>query len=116
MRGCFSYGVVCPHYFSSKKYPSSGRTEKGYNVSGATSAGEGIEKERSFQPDVIILDIRLPDRDGLEVLGELQKDYSEKKIIIITVLSTQLCKFLIDRQIRTYLPYSRGSPVHLHLQ
>ena len=32
------------------------------------------------------------------------------------VLSTQLCKFLIDRQIRTYLPYFRCPPVHLHLQ
>jgi|GEM_PF-6583498 len=32
------------------------------------------------------------------------------------VLSTQLCKFLVDGQIRTYLSYFRCPPVHLHLQ
>ena len=32
------------------------------------------------------------------------------------VLSTQLCKFPVEGQIRTYLPYFRCPPVHLHLQ
>jgi two-component system response regulator AtoC len=59
-------------------------SEKGYLVSCATSASEGLEMNSSFQPDVIILDVRLPDKDGLEILGELQKRHKEKNIIIIT--------------------------------
>ena len=59
-------------------------SEKGYIVSCATSASEGLEMNNSFQPDVIILDVRLPDKDGLEILGDLQKRHKEKNIIIIT--------------------------------
>lgn len=59
-------------------------SEKGYVVGCALTAKEGLEKNRSFEPDIIILDIRLPDMDGLDVLQELRKDYKEKSVIIIT--------------------------------
>ncbi|MCX5810174.1 MAG: sigma-54 dependent transcriptional regulator [Proteobacteria bacterium] len=59
-------------------------SEKGYVVGCALTANEGLEKNRSFEPDVIILDIRLPDMDGLEVLQELRKNYKGKSVIIIT--------------------------------
>jgi two-component system response regulator AtoC len=58
--------------------------EKGYMVSCATSASEGLEMNISFQPDVIILDVRLPDKNGLEIIEELQKKHKVKNIIIIT--------------------------------
>jgi len=59
-------------------------SEKGYLVSCATSASEGLEMNISFQPDVIILDVRLPDKNGLEIIEELQKKHKVKNIIIIT--------------------------------
>ncbi len=58
-------------------------TEKGYTVACAQSALEGLKLCRTFDPQVIILDIRLPDRDGLEVLQQLIRD-GRKHIIIIT--------------------------------
>ncbi len=58
-------------------------TEKGYTVACAQSALEGLKLCRAFDPQVIILDIRLPDRDGLEVLQQLIRD-GRKHIIIIT--------------------------------
>jgi len=58
--------------------------EKGYEVGCALSASEGLEKNKSFDPDVIILDIRLPDIDGLEVLQDLRRNHKEKSVIIIT--------------------------------
>jgi two-component system, NtrC family, response regulator AtoC len=58
--------------------------EKGYLVSCATSASDGLEMNISFQPDVIILDVRLPDKNGLEIIEELQKKHKVKNIIIIT--------------------------------
>jgi two-component system response regulator AtoC len=59
-------------------------TEKGYLVSCATSASEGLEMNSASHPDVIILDVRLPDKDGLEILEELQQKHKAKNIIIIT--------------------------------
>jgi two-component system, NtrC family, response regulator AtoC len=58
-------------------------SEKGYAVECATTAAEGFEKSDSFNPDATILDIRLPDMDGLEVLRKL-KSLDKKNIIIIT--------------------------------
>ena len=39
--------------------------EKGYLVEGASTGAEGLEKVESVRPQVIILDMRLPDTDGL---------------------------------------------------
>jgi two-component system, NtrC family, response regulator AtoC len=58
-------------------------TEKGYTVACARSATEGLQQCRIFDPQVIILDIRLPDMDGLEVLQQLIRN-GRKNIIIIT--------------------------------
>lgn len=55
-------------------------TEKGYSVTCAKTAEEGLRKKDAFEPDLIILDVKLPDQDGLELLRELK----EKKVIIIT--------------------------------
>jgi two-component system response regulator AtoC len=43
-------------------------TEKGYAVMCALSASEGLNQCDLFDPHVIILDIRLPDMNGLDVL------------------------------------------------
>ncbi len=59
-------------------------SEKGYHVYSATTATEGLEMNKSVQPDVIILDVRLPDKNGLDVLEELQQSHHAKNIIIIT--------------------------------
>jgi two-component system response regulator AtoC len=57
--------------------------EKGYAVRCAISATEGLKQCIIFDPHVIILDIRLPDMNGLDVLQELIRN-GRKNIIIIT--------------------------------
>jgi two-component system, NtrC family, response regulator AtoC len=57
--------------------------EKGYAVACAQSAAEGLNQCRCFDPQVIILDIRLPDGNGLDVLRQLVR-LGRKNIIIIT--------------------------------
>ena len=59
-------------------------SEKGYEVSCATTALEGMAKNKSFDPDIIILDVRLPDKNGLEILEELKQHYKGRSVIIIT--------------------------------
>ena len=45
--------------------------EKGLSVHTAGTGAEGIEAWLKYQPQVIILDIRLPDTSGLEVLKQI---------------------------------------------
>jgi two-component system response regulator AtoC len=59
-------------------------SEKGYDVACAITAAEAIERNNSFKPDVIVLDIRLPDKDGLEVLKEFRETTKKSNVIIIT--------------------------------
>lgn len=56
---------------------------QGYQVDVASTGAEGIVLARSYNPDIILLDLGLPDRDGLEVLREL-RDWSRKPILIIS--------------------------------
>jgi two-component system response regulator AtoC len=58
-------------------------TEKGYAVRCAMSAKEGLKQSTAFDPHVIILDIRLPDMNGLDVLQQLIRN-GKNNIIIIT--------------------------------
>ncbi|MDM8535600.1 response regulator [Desulfobacterales bacterium HSG17] len=49
----------------------------------ALSGREGIEKAKKLSPDIIILDIRMPEMDGFEVCKRLKKDEKTKHISII---------------------------------
>ena len=59
-------------------------TEKGYSVESAASAAEGRQKVEGLKPDVVILDIRLPDGNGLDLLKELRDRNREMPVIMIT--------------------------------
>lgn len=50
----------------------------------AQNAHEGIESIRKCKPDVAIIDIRLPDRSGIEVLKIIKKDTPAPLVIILT--------------------------------
>lgn len=58
--------------------------DKGYDIECAVNGKECMDKVRSFAPEVVILDVRLPDKDGLEVLEELKKSKASPSVIIIT--------------------------------
>ena len=56
----------------------------GYQVETASTAKVGLQKVSSFRPDLIILDLNLPDADGVEVCKHI-KDKTDAPIIILTV-------------------------------
>jgi len=45
---------------------------EGYEVSIAISGREAIEKMRQINPAIVLLDLKLPDMDGIEVLGNIK--------------------------------------------
>ncbi len=59
-------------------------SEKGLSVHTAGTGSEGIEAWLKYQPQVIILDIRLPDVSGLDVLKQISLSNSDVKVIMIT--------------------------------
>ena len=57
----------------------------GINVTGeAGSAIEAMDILRSHQPNVIILDIKLPGESGIEVLRKVKEEYPQIKVIMLT--------------------------------
>jgi CheY-like chemotaxis protein len=57
----------------------------GYEFLGASDGLQGLEKIRSEQPDLILLDLMLPNLDGAEVLLRKQRDPDIRHIPVIAV-------------------------------
>src|SRR2546428_5463974 len=57
---------------------------RGYAVETASSGAEGLEKVATLQPQVMILDMRLPDTDGLSVLRRVRQVDPLLQVIVIT--------------------------------
>jgi two-component system phosphate regulon response regulator OmpR len=55
----------------------------GFSVTALTEGGGAIEAVRKISPDIVILDIMLPDADGLEILRELRRT-GEVPVIMLT--------------------------------
>ena len=55
----------------------------GFRVAEAATAGEALEKLAAASPDVMLLDLGLPDRDGLDVLVEL-RGWSAVPVIVLS--------------------------------
>ena len=56
----------------------------GVEVISASTGGRGVELAKAASPDFIILDLGLPDRDGLDILPEI-RSFSSAPLIILTV-------------------------------
>ena len=58
--------------------------EEGYDVYTAPTGTEGLNQFVAIMPDVVILDIRLPDIDGFTVLEDLREEDEKVKVVMIT--------------------------------
>jgi DNA-binding NarL/FixJ family response regulator len=57
-------------------------------VAQAGSAAEALIAFRRDKPDVAIVDLRLPDKPGSEVIKELHADYPEARFVVLTTYDT----------------------------
>ncbi|MCZ6632774.1 MAG: response regulator [bacterium] len=56
----------------------------GYEVVEASNAEDGLERFREDPVDLVVTDIFMPERGGLEVIRELRRDFPALKIIAIS--------------------------------
>jgi two-component system, OmpR family, response regulator VicR len=67
--------------------------KEGYDVYCAYDGNEALTKVEEIQPDLILLDIMLPLRDGMEVCREVRKKY-DMPIIMLTAKDSEIDKVL----------------------
>lgn len=66
--------------------------DHGFEVAAVTRGKECLKKLESFEPDILILDIMMPEKSGFEVCKELKSsvDYQGIPIIMLTALDKKL--------------------------
>ena len=67
---------------------------EGYEVSSATDGSEGLAMAREGHYDLIILDIMLPQLNGLEVCRQLRQDKNMTPVLMLTAKSQEVDKVL----------------------
>jgi DNA-binding response OmpR family regulator len=58
---------------------------KGFDLTGATGGQEGLDTIRRVKPDLVLLDLMMPDMDGWEVYQQMKADPDLKDIPVIVV-------------------------------
>jgi two-component system response regulator VicR len=69
---------------------------RGYEVMGATRGPEGLELIASEKPDLVLLDLMMPDMDGWDVYQRMKADEYMKTlpVIVVTAKAQQIDKVL----------------------
>jgi len=64
----------------------------GWEVDEAEDGAAGIQKARETQPELIVLDVEMPQRDGFEVFAELRglPETADAKIVMLTGVADKL--------------------------
>lgn len=65
-------------------------TKNGYNVVGeAENGAKAIEKYKELSPDLVIMDITMPEIDGIQAVKEIKKIDSNAKIVMCSAMGQQ---------------------------
>jgi DNA-binding NarL/FixJ family response regulator len=59
--------------------------ETGYDIVGTTtSANVGINLVKKYHPDIVVMDVNLPEKDGLQAIQEIEKLELDTKILVLS--------------------------------
>ena len=64
-------------------------TRKGYEVFTAQTKDEALEAVKQNRPAIILLDIRLKEASGLDILKEVKKSDKDIKVVMVTALDDE---------------------------
>jgi two-component system, NarL family, response regulator NreC len=85
--------------------------EPGWQVCGtATNGEEAVEVARRLKPDVVVLDMTMPELDGLEALREIKHALPNTEVVIFSAYhSEEVIEQLFDAGAKSYIQKSDGS-------
>ena len=65
-------------------------TKNGYNVAGEAENGiKAVEKYKEVSPDLVLMDITMPEMDGIQALKEIKKQDAGAKVIMCSAMGQQ---------------------------
>jgi len=81
-------------------YLSAFFADNGFETISAINGKDGFEKAKSEKPDIITLDVSMPEESGVKALRDLQNNESTKNtpIIMVTGVSTDMKRFIETRK------------------
>ena len=71
-----------------RKYLTKLLTHNEYSVSAAENGVEGLEMLPKEQPDLVLVDFKMPRMDGMQFLRKLKKDFPDLPVIMMTAFGT----------------------------
>ena len=77
-------------------------------VAEAGTAAEALEQARRFQPDLVVMDVRLPDGSGIEACREIRSELPNTRVVMLTSYPGRGCGPGGDRRRRQRLPPQAG--------
>ena len=103
--------LIADDVSSARKLYSKVIGELGYEIKTAVNGREALSKIKSIQPDLVILDIGMPELDGIEVLKRSQTLSPKTRFLVITAHKDRETVMAAAREgIVSYLM----KPVNLH--
>ena len=63
-------------------------SDEGYSVVEATTGTEVVEKVKDTNPDLVIMDVRMPELDGIEALSKLKVSSPKTSVLIMTAFGS----------------------------
>ncbi len=63
--------------------------ERDYTVFVAHSGKQALEELKKTGPQIVLLDIKMPDMDGVQALKEIKAQYPRVKVIMVTAIETR---------------------------
>ena len=65
-------------------------TKNGYNVVGeAENGAKGVEKYGELKPDLVLMDITMPEMDGIQALKAIKSSDADAKVIMCSAMGQQ---------------------------
>jgi len=61
-------------------------TEKGFEIDEASNGAEALSKYREHKPDAVLLDITMPDMDGITALREIIRHDPDAKVAMVSAM------------------------------
>jgi CheY-like chemotaxis protein len=57
---------------------------EGFSVALAANGTEGLEQQKDHPASIVVTDIFMPEKDGIETIFELRREYPQAKIIVMS--------------------------------